>query len=325
VSFACAQSCTAQARARRGGDTASSTVNAPWRPKVSALKKRSFSTSGKLFTFLVAGLALLCPLAFGIDDLGGLRNDAQRHDMELAEQALKARDVGDAEMYFERYLRKNPDGFYRWGVWEKLLDISLNVRQDRFNARDYLEIMLLEYAHDGPKRREIQFRLADLCADMRQYARAGALWEKLLADSELTMPERATVYRKLSALYLRRLEITNATEMLDQCLRLDIPALTKGDCLYELAETQMLTEDLKASEQSLNTLLCMTEISSERRVAGTFMLADVMEQQSRYDEARRYYESIRTSYPNAKVVEMRLTSLKNRKHNRKAPDVVSKK
>jgi tetratricopeptide (TPR) repeat protein len=289
------------------------------------LKKRSVSTSGKLFTFLVAGLALLCPLAFGLDDLGSLKGAAPRQDMELADQALKARDVGDAEMYLERYLRKNPDGLHRWRVWEKLLDISLNIRQDRFNARDYLEIMLLEFAQDGPRRREIQFHLADLCDDMRQYGRAGALWEQLLADSELTMPERATVYRKLSALYLRRLEIANATEMLNQCLRLDIPALTKGDCLYELAETQMLTEDLKASEQSLNTLLCMTEISPERRVSGTFMLADVMEQQSRYEEATRYYESIRKSYPNARVVEMRLASLKNRKNTRKPPDVVSKK
>lgn len=128
--------------------------------------------------FFLLCLPLLLTLAFF---LGGRRfeeNSSLKSDLAMAEKAIKARDIGDAEMFYERYLRKNPAGEQRWDVWQSLLSISLNIRQDKATAKNYLEIMLLEsrgpaQTPGNPK------QLADLCDDLRLYDRAVTLWEAL--------------------------------------------------------------------------------------------------------------------------------------------------
>lgn len=254
--------------------------------------------------------------------LPGCRNDESARtldDLALAEAALRDRDTGDAEMYFERYLRKNAAGKRRWEVWQQLLSISFDIRQDKVTARDYLEIMLVEFGNEPEKRRQIQMQLAALHSEMRAYDRAVALWEALADDLELPGEHRAAVYRELSQAYLRRQEFSAATDMLDLCLQLDVTADTKADCLYALAETQMLTGELAASEKALRDLLSLADVEPQRRVLSVFMLGDVVEQLERFDEARELFESILDSYPNAKVVEIRLGALKEKKPVKKPP------
>jgi len=248
-----------------------------------------------------------------------------KDDLTLAEEALAERDIGDAEMYFQRYLRKNPDGKDRWEVWQQLLSISLDMRQDRAMAGEYLEIMLLEFQADPARRRQIQMSLANLYKDMRLPARAFRLWEVLATDPGLSDEDRALVYRELSHAYLRRLEFTPAIDILAQCLQLDVPPDTKADCLYALAETQMLTDNPEASERALRELLLLTNVSGERRVLATFTLADVLEQRDKLQEAHSLFESIRTAYPNTKVVTIRLAALRDKMSEKKNVKNVQKK
>jgi len=242
-----------------------------------------------------------------------------KDDLTLAEEALGERDIGDAEMYFERYLRKNPGGEDRWEVWLQLLSISLDIRQDKATAGNYLEIMLSEFNADPPRRRYIQKALASLYKDMRLFSRAFFLWEALEADPDLSSEDRAIVYRELSHAYLRRLEFTAATDALGLCLQLDVRPDTKADCLYALAETQMLTGRLDESEQALRDLLDLGKaISPDRIVLATFILADVLEQRGKLQEAASLFESIRETYPNTKVVTVRLSALKEKMGDKKS-------
>ena len=271
--------------------------------------------------FFLLCLPLLLTLAFF---LGGRRfeeNSSPKSDLAMAEKAIKARDIGDAEMFYERYLRKNPAGEQRWGVWQSLLNISQNIRQDKATAKNYLEIMLLEYAADPPKRREIQKQLANLCDDLRLYDRAVTLWEALVEDQGTPAEDKAVFYRELSHAYMRRLEFTMAVDVLDLCLKLDVSPSTKAECLYDVAEAEMFTGDLEESEKALRALLDMPAASAQRRVLSVFMLADVLEQRNRPEEAVQLFESIRDSYPNSKVIEMRITALRS-KQTPKKPDVV---
>ncbi len=273
--------------------------------------------------FLLLCLPLLISLAFFF---GGRRfeeqeDDGLRDDLAMAEKAAKARDTGDAEMFYERYLRKNPTGEQRWSVWHNLLAISLNIRQDKVTAKNYLEIMLDEYASDSPKRREIQKRLAAVCSDLRLYDRAVTLWEDLVEDEGTPDEDKAVFYRELSHAYMRRLEFTMATDVLDLCLQLKVMPSTKADCLYDMSEAEMFTGDLEKSEKALRSLLDIPAITPQRRVLAVFMLADVLEQQNKMDEAVQLFESIREGYPNGKVIEMRIAALKG-KQAPKRPDVV---
>ena len=271
--------------------------------------------------FFLLCLPLLLSLAFFFGGRGFKADDSLKSDLDMAEKAVKARDTGDAEMFYERYLRKNPAGEQRWNVWHNLLDIALNIRQDKATAKNYLEIMLAEYAADPPKRREIQKRLAAVCDELRLYDRAVSLWEALVEDEGAPAEDKAACYRELSHAYMRRLEFTMATEVLDLCLQLDVSPATKADCLYDVAEAAMFTDDLEKSEKALRALLDMPEASPQRRVLAVFMLADVLEQRNRPDEAVRLFESIRESYPNSKVIELRIAALRGKQAPKK-PDVV---
>jgi tetratricopeptide (TPR) repeat protein len=244
------------------------------------------------------------------------RNDEQivSDDVALAENALNRRDLDDATMYFERYLRKNSDGPRRWLVWQRLLDISLNLRQDRTTARSYLEIMLQEFEEDHEKRRSLQLLLARVCRDTNDYERATVLWEALIRDPRTPDSVKAGVCIDLSKAYLRRLEFIPATDTLSMCAQLDAGIALKADCLYALGETQVLTENLEAAEATLNDAVSLPSIPEDRRVLAVFTLADVLEQQGRRAKAIELFESIRSSYPNERVVELRISRLKKKKN-----------
>lgn len=271
--------------------------------------------------FFLLCLPLLLTLAFFFGTRRFEENDSLGNDLAMAEKAINARDIGDAEMFYERYLRKNSAGEHRWDVWHNLLNISLNMRQDKVTAKNYLEIMLVEYAEDPVRRREIQKRLAGLCDDLRLYDRAAALREALVEDQGTPAEDKAVFYRKLSHAYIRRLEFAMAADVLNLCLELDVSPSTKAECLYDMAEAQMFTDDLEKSEQALRTLLNIPAASPQRRVLAVFMLADVLEQRNRPDEAVQLFESIRETYPNNKVIEMRIAALRGKKTPAK-PDVV---
>ena len=235
---------------------------------------------------------------------------AVRDDIAMAEEALNRRDMDDASMYFERYLRKNPDGLRRWQVWQRLLGISLDLRQDRTTTRAYLEIMLQEFEADPEKRRSIQLLLAQVCRDTQDFGRGTVLWEALIRDPQTPDSLKAGIAIDLSRAYLHRLEFIRATDTLILCTRLEVDIARKADCLYALGETQVFTENLEAAEATLRDAVSLASIPEDRRILAVFMLADILEQQGRYAAAVDLFESIRTAYPNERVVEMRLSRLK---------------
>lgn len=265
---------------------------------------RKFFLAGAVAALVLALCA--CPLDGGKESGGD--------DLALARAAARDRDIGDAEMYYERYLRKNPYGEHRWQVWQNLLQIALDIRHDKNGAREYLEIMLDEFRDDPDRRREIQLTLADLADEMLAHERAVRLWEAVSADPGIPQETLAEVYRKLSRAYLRRLEFTLSKELLDRCLQLNVAEKTKAECLYALAEAHMLTDELGSAEQALRDMLDMGIDDERMRVEAVFMFADVLEQQERYREAEQLFESLRDVYPNPRVIDVRLGALKGKRN-----------
>ena len=231
-----------------------------------------------------------------------------------AEAALAKGDIADAEMLYERFLRTEPEHPLRKQAWNKLLEITLNIRRDKATAGAYLEVMRREYADQPEYLRGIELALAALRNSMRDDTRAVPLWEKLAADPAATPDVKASVYRNLAAAYMRRLEFTPAVETLQACLELNAGVPAKAECLYDMAEINLLTEDPAASEMNLRTRLGWSaDLPEDLRLRAVFLLADVSELRGKFPEALTFFESIRDKYPNQKVVEMRIAYLKNRK------------
>ena len=253
-------------------------------------------------------VAVLLPLSFGCS-----RTEHEEHDdLFLGNEAFNRYDIGDAEMHYQRFLRKNFTSESRWWVWNRLIDIALNVRQQKSTALEYLEIMLEEYSEDSGRRRSIEITLANLCKDLSMYERAISLWESLASDPATAPEVRAEAYRNLSGAYLRQLEFTNTTDALLACLQLDVSNTTLANCYYDLAETRILLGELGPAEADLRTLISLEGVDSQIQMLGIFMLADVLDQKGSLEEAFGMFLRLKNSHPNSKVVEMRLDSLETR-------------
>lgn len=233
-------------------------------------------------------------------------------DLTLGNQAYDRYEITDAEMFYERYLRKNPESSNRWWVWNRLLDISLNIRQQKSNSIAYLEIMLEEYGKDDDKRRSITRSLANLYFEVINYERAVILWESLAYDPSSLSTEKAEAFRKLAFLYLRRLDFSDSTSVLQKCLQLDVEQSVKADCLFDLSEIQLLLGELPQAYANLHTLLQLDDPNKERYLMVRFMYADVLEQKGRFDEALELFTQLRTVHPNPAVIDVRIESLQKR-------------
>lgn len=233
-------------------------------------------------------------------------------DLTLGNEAYDRYEISDAEMFYERYLRKNPESTNRWWVWNRLLDISLNIRQQKATSIAYLEIMMEEYGKDDDKRRSITRSLANLYFDVLNYERAVILWESLAYDPTALATEKAEALRKLAFLYLRRLDFSDSTNALQRCLQLEVDQSVKADCLFDLAEIQLLLGELPQAYANLHTLLQLDDSDKERYLMVRFMYADVLEQKKRYDEALEVFTQLRAVHPNPGVIDVRIKSLEKR-------------
>lgn len=257
-------------------------------------------------------LLLLMAMSAGFVLNACFGEDQTRDDLAEAREYMRHRDFMEAEKFFERYLRRNPDGPHRWEAWNNLVDLALNVRHNRNSAVELLEAMTIEYENSPQERRMVQERLAEEYENMRRYERAMELWSALEKDKDTPALKKAEIYRNMARVYLRRLEFELARESLTLCMELDIAQSAKSECRYDLADAYMVMEYLDSGIAELRTLLQQDGVDDELRVLSIFMLADALEQQGNRAAALTLFESIRHSYPNLSVVEARIEYLKTR-------------
>lgn len=247
--------------------------------------------------------------------LGGCLDAKQEtaDDLADARKAMLKREFLEAEKFFERYLRRSPEGEERWDVWNNLVALALSVRNDRKAATELLEAMLIEYEAEAEKRRAISMRLAELYRLSRKYGRAVFLWTSVAEDNQADGIERAEACRNLAHVYLRRLEFEMAKQSLGYCLALTIPNAVRAECLYDLAQTHMGMDELDNAVTQLRSVLALQDISESTRTLSIFMLADALDQQGENDESMRLFVGISNTYPNRRVVEQRIAFLEKKK------------
>lgn len=261
-----------------------------------------------LLTAALLGLAVSlfgCPLS----------KEEAPDDLAEARTAMMKRDFLEAEKFFERYLKRTPEGGERWEVWNSLVELALSVRNDRKAAIELLEAMRIEYEDSTAKKREISVRLAELYRLSRKYDRAVFLWSSVAEDKNATHVERARACKNLASVYLRRLEFELAKESLGYCLELEVPDAIRAECLYDLAQTYMGMDEVDNAISRFRDVLALKNIAESTRTLSIFMLADALEQKGEDAEAMELFNSIGNTYPNRKVVEQRIDFLEKKKKN----------
>lgn len=256
-------------------------------------------------------LCFLLIFTFGLSISGCGREDEKNVDFFAAgEDFMRTRDYMEAENAYENYLRSEHAGPHRWESWNKLVDIAKDVRHNRSSVIELLALMRMEYEADPEKRRSIDARLADEYAQSGMRNKAIELWMGLVNDPETAATDKAKWYRRLSRVYLSQFEFEQVKETLALCLSLTVPDAEKNLCSYDLADAFMLMEDVDEGIAELRRLLEKSGVEEDLRVLAVFTLADAMEQKGNKEAAMQLFESIRSSYPNPRVIETRISYLK---------------
>ena len=217
-----------------------------------------------------------------------------------------------AEERFEAYLHEAPQGGRRYEAWSRLLDVAQNIRDDKPKAAGILEAMVVEYGENPKRARELLTRLAEVYEAMGKRDKAADTWGKFIALPGLDTTAKAQTYRKLAALRQIQSQYDLALDALEACRRVAPNDAEQAQCLYEQGLVLGFMESYDRAEQSLRDIRTLTEAPKALRAQSEFLLADLMEQQGKTEEAIRTLESIMDDYPNRKALETRLSYLKSK-------------
>ena len=233
-------------------------------------------------------------------------------DVEGAREAFSRGFYLEAETGYERYLQKEPKGRLRREAWNRLLEISLNVKGDVDRSVMLLEAMYLEFGSDPVSSADMLVLMGDLYEQQGNRAKAVESWEKSLTGLE-NEPEKAVpVLIRLARAKRGQRDFDGAQEALERCANLARDPDLKARCLYEAAQNFTFTQSFGRARSTLEELLALPGISDESRALATFLLVDVCEHEGRIADARKLLESIRKIYPNPLVIQARLDSLGKR-------------
>lgn len=240
---------------------------------------------------------------------GCLGSDDKPDTLQQASDAFTTGQYLKAEKLYELYLQTNPEGERRWEAWNRLLDLSLNVRGDRKQAAAVIEATILEYARDTGRMWDLHIRLAEIYADMQDWDNASSTLQRLINIPNLESDNYGEGYRRLAAVYLRQGEYDLARDALESCAREAQSTELQARCRYEMSQVLGFMEIWESAEQLLQELVDNPGISRELHALAAFSLADIYEQKEHYAAARQLLESIVDTYPNPRAVEVRLESL----------------
>ncbi|WP_147819521.1 tetratricopeptide repeat protein [Salidesulfovibrio onnuriiensis] len=254
------------------------------------------------FTIALLAALLLCCAACGSETEDSVNLSAARDSYSKGFYL-------EAETGYERYLQLNPQGEFRKEAWERLLEISLNIKGDLERSVALLDAMALELGDDKAEAWRVLYRLGDIYDQMGKRQKSIEAFEKCLilaidmpAETVKTQLRMARVYRSLGNYDL-------VMDTLQNCSRNAENDAARAQCLYELAQSCSLINNWNMVKKSIEELLTLNGVDPETRAMATFLLAEAYEDEHRYAEAVSLLKSILDTYPNPMVVEARLKAL----------------
>ncbi len=241
-------------------------------------------------------------------DLAGLLENLYR-------EFIAAGQAGQSAVYraCDLYLRHSPEGEHRWEVWNRMLKICLRDGADRDLGLQVLEAMAEEFADEPVRLREVLLRQAEEEEKLRRLAEAARTWTRLLALPDATADEVVDWSSRLGRVRFLQRDFFAAEETLTACVGRLLPDPRAAACLLDLGALYRAQEKPEKAAETIRRALELPGISEEARGRAIFDLADVEYQLAHYDEARRLFESIRSTYPNPLVIETRLRMIDERR------------
>ncbi len=245
-----------------------------------------------------------------LSSCGGSSGEDQ--SVEEARQAFASGQYLESEKLYERYLQINPKGTARWESWNRILDVTLHVRDEPRKAIALMEAIYLEYGDDEAKAWSLLTRLAGLYEGMRYWDKAVDAWQQALGLPNLSSADSAEVRLRLAGIYRHMRDYDLAQDTLALCVEEAADPEVRATCLYDLAQIQADLHITAKAEGLLLEIMAEPDLSRERKALAGFALADLYEAAQELDKAEELLKSILQDYPNPKAVEVRLRDLRRK-------------
>lgn len=226
-----------------------------------------------------------------------------------ADQEFSRGNYLKAETLYEQYIQANPQGKARWEAWQRLVRISTTVTHNYSKAAELLEAMQLEYAEDKERTARLSWRLAEVYTTLHNWEKASETWQDLLDEPGLDPASIPDVHWNLGKIYQYQGRYGMAKDAMLACMDKSTAADPHARCMYELAQAYSLLKNRDQAKSWLEKLLALENVDPEQHALAAYLLAEQAEADGNKDRARELLESIRTTYPNPKVVETRLKQL----------------
>ena len=215
----------------------------------------------------------------------------------------------EAESGYERYLQTAPEGEHRREAWDRLVEISLTIKDDKEKAAALLEAMYLEFGQRPDQAWSILYQLGEVQEARGDKAKALDAWEKCLDLAARDSERAASAQMRMARLYRRQGSYDLVVDVLRNCAKHAGSETSRADCLYELAQAYGFIHSYGQALETLDAILAMDGVDPEKKALATLLKVDVLEHQRRWDEARELLLTIQDTYPNPLVVQSRLKNL----------------
>lgn len=245
--------------------------------------------------------------------LSGCVQPESEDDLTRARRAFINKEYTEAERFYQRYIRDNETGEERWNAWNRLVEITKNVRGNKKRAVELLDAMFLEYTGEPKRICEILVAKGTLYSESGRWNDAITSWNQLLSANSVTVEQEATAYAHLGKAYLMRGDYGMAVDAYRDCRELAYDdSAHQHLCVYDLAQAYAYLGNFIEAEENLQVLLEAEQVDEILLSRVKLLLADIYEQEDKRSKAIAMLQEIRETYPNPKVVEFRLKNLRQK-------------
>lgn len=234
---------------------------------------------------------------------------SERSDLEEVRTAYMNGFYIEAKDGYERYLQRYPKGENRLEAWERLLEIALNVKGDLDRSIVLLEAMILEYGEKSNSAWTLMFQLGELYDQRGDRTKALDTWQKCLELSGDDQQRKVETLLRMAGVHRVLRNYERALTLLQQCEELAPDGPTRARCQYEEAQTYSFMQSWGQAKEVLEVIMADGVADKDTQALAAFLLADVYEQEMDYDRARELFHSIEDTYPNPKVIQIRLKNM----------------
>ncbi|MGE4290916.1 MAG: tetratricopeptide repeat protein [Desulfovibrio sp.] len=253
-------------------------------------------------------LALLATLC-GMLAACSVSGSSEREDLEAVRTAYMNGFYIEAKEGYESYLQRYPKGESRLEAWERLLEIALNVKGDLDRSIVLLEAMILEYGEKSSSAWTLMFQLAELYEQRGDRTKALDTWQKCLELGRDDTQRKVETLLRMAAVHRVLHNYDRALTLLQKCEELSPDGPTRARCQYEEAQTYSFMQSWGQAKEVLEVIMADGVADKDTQALAVFLLADVYEQEMDYDRARELFLSIANTYPNPKVIQIRLEKM----------------